>query len=859
MSATGTEGSAEMALEDLSVPVAAEGAPDTTATPETLTSHALELRGIGKRFGPVRALSGVDLVVRCGEVHALVGENGAGKSTLMAIASGALAADEGSVTIVGEELAVASPERARQLGLAIVRQHPALLPDLTVAENMAVGVGFALAGGLRGSVGWARAQLAPWGMDIDPRARVRDLPIEQWFVIEIAKALALRPKVLVLDEPTEHLSLDEVRLLFARLRDVVADGTAVVYISHRIPEVKEIADRITVLRDGCTRGVHDAASVSEGQIVELVVGRSLEAVFPPKGSVAGTVGEEVRLAVTGLSGDAFRDVSFSVRAGEVVGLAGVQGNGQAELLRALAGLGASAGEVTVSGERLRRGSTATARGVGVVHVPADRHEEGVFLPLSVAENTAAATLPEVSVAGLVRRREVARRAEEQRTALGIKTPSVDAPVSGLSGGNQQKVVMARTVLARPRVLLAEEPTQGVDAGARVDIYGIIRALADDGAAVVVLSSDGVELEGLCDRVLIVSRGSVVKELVGTAVTEEAIAHAALTATTVRERAGDGTARRASWRRLLGGDHAPALVLVGVMALLGLVVGAQNPSYFSSFNIYNLLFMAAPLVLVGAAQHLVVLTGGIDLSVGPLMGLLVVVGSFWVIDGGSTGTGIALMAATALGVGLVNGLLVAVLGLDAVVATLAVFMALQGLYLTLRETPDGIVSEPFSTQVMARFGPFPVAILAATVVAVLLEVALRRTRWGVNLRATGSRRDAAATIGVSTIRVQLGAYLVASLLVLGASFLLMAQIGIGDGRPGVGYTLSSITVVVLAGASVFGGRGSFLGVLAAGLLVQQLLSASPFLQLPQAWSYLLPGLVILVAAVLFGRLQRARKA
>ncbi|WP_219996033.1 ATP-binding cassette domain-containing protein [Nocardioides humi] len=825
----------------------------------TTAGHALELRGIGRRFGAVQALADVDLVVERGEVHALVGENGAGKSTLMAIASGALAADEGEVVIVGETLAHASPERARALGLAIVRQHPALLPDLTVAENMAVGVGFAPAGGVRGSVAWTREQLAPWGMDIDPRARVGDLPIEQWFVIEIAKALALRPRVLVLDEPTEHLSLEEVRLLFRRLREIVADGTAVVYISHRIPEVKEVADRITVLRDGRTRGVHAAAEVSEDQVVELVVGRALDAVFPPKGSVAGSVGTHEQLVVEGLSGEGFHDVAFTVRAGEVVGLAGVQGNGQTELLHALAGLEPSRGDVLVDGRRLARGSTAYARRAGVVHVPADRHEDGVFLPLSVAENIAAATLDEVSTAGLVRTRAVAARAEEQRAELGIKTPSVDTPVAALSGGNQQKVVMARTVLAHPGVLLAEEPTQGVDAGARVDIYRIIRSVADGGAAVVLLSSDGVELEGLCDRVLIVSRGTVVKELAGDEVTEEAIAHAALTATTVRERGTEEAPRRRGLRRLLAGDHAPAAVLVGVMALLGLVVGAQNPSYFSSFNIYNLLFMAAPLVLVGAAQHLVVLTGGIDLSVGPLMGLLVVVGSFWFVDGGSPAVGLLLMALTALAVGLVNGVLVAVVGVDAVVATLAVFMALQGISLTLREVPAGVVAESVSTQVMARVGPLPVAIIAAAAVAVVLEVALRRTRWGVALRATGSRRDAAEKIGVRTTRAQLGAYLLAGALTCGAAVLLMAQIGIGDGRPGVGYTLSSITVVVLAGASVFGGRGSFLGVLVAGLLVQQLLSASPFLQLPQAWSYLLPGLVILVAAVLFGRLQRTRKA
>jgi ribose transport system ATP-binding protein len=819
---------------------------------------ALRMTGIGKSFPGVRALHDVDLDVRPGEVHAIVGENGAGKSTLMAVASGALAADDGTVEIAGQLLGSAAPEQARALGLGIVRQHPALLPHLTVAENMALGVGEA-AGGISTAVDWAQGQVDPWEMGIDARTRVTDLTVEQRFVVEIAKALALQPTVLLLDEPTEHLSLEEVQRLFRRVRTLVAGGAAVVYISHRIPEVKQIADRITVLRDGRTRGTFAADDVDEQQIVELVVGRSLDAVFPVKGSVAGTVGDQERLVVRGLSGDAFHDVGFAVRAGEVIGLAGVQGNGQAELIRALAGLVRADGEVLVDGAPVSPGIPSAMRRHGVVYVPADRHEEGVFLPLSVAANTVMATLGRTARAGLVRERTVTETAEAQVRDLGIKTPSVHTRVSSLSGGNQQKVVMARSLLAEPQILLAEEPTQGVDAGARVDIYRILREAADAGTAVVILSSDGVELAGLCDRVLIVSRGTVVKELTGEAVTEEAIAHAALTSTTVRTREKSGTEHAGRVRRWLRGDHAPAGALLFVFALVALAVGATNASYFSAFNINNLLFMAAPLILVGAAQHVVVLTGAIDLSVGPLMGLLVVVASFWVVDGGNPLVGFLLMAAVAGAVGLVNGLLVTRLKVDPIVTTLAMFMALQGAYLTLRSTPGGIISPAVATQLTARVGVVPVVTIVAVVTAVVLQLALRRTRWGLRLRAVGSRRDAADQLGIRSDRVQLLAYLLCALLALGAAVVVMAQIGIGDGRPSVGYTLSSITVVVLAGASVFGGRGSFFGVLAAALLVQQLLGATPFLKLSQAWGYWLPGLVILTAAVLFATLQRTRKA
>jgi len=831
----------------------------TLVATETPASSALLMHGIGRSFPGVRALDDVHLDVRPGEVHALVGENGAGKSTLMAVASGALAPDEGTVSIAGTLLEVASPERARDLGLAIVRQYPALLPDLTVAENLAIGVGYERVGGIGHAVDWSQQALDPWGMGINARARVADLSVEQRFVVEIVKAFALQPRVLILDEPTEHLSLEEAQLLFRRVRELVDGGTAVVYISHRIPDVKQIADRITVLRDGRTRGTFLGADVSEERIIELVVGRSLDTVFPTKGSVSGTLSDHDQLVVQGLTGEHFHDVTFTVKAGEIVGLAGVQGNGQSSLIRALAGLGRATGQVKVDGRDVRLGSSPAARQHGIVYVPADRHEEGVFLPLSVAENTVMSTLDSVATAGFVQERRVKTVARAQVAELDTKTPSVDTAVRALSGGNQQKVVMARTLLSEPRVLLAEEPTQGVDAGARVDLYKILRYVADSGAAVVVLSSDGVELEGLCDRVLIVSRGTLVKELTGEAVTEEAIAHAALTSTTVRTRAAQGDRASRRWASRLKGDHTPAGVLAAVFILLAVAVGATNPAYFSAFNINNLLLMAAPLILVGAAQHTVVLTAGIDLSVGPLMGLLVVVASYWVVDGGNPAVGLALMLSVAVVVGLVNGLLVARVRVDPVVATLAMFMALQGVFLWLRDTPGGVISPTFAAQLGTRFGVLPVMTVVAVVAALALEVALRRTRWGVELRAVGSLRENADKLGIHTIRRQVSAYVVCALLTFVASLVVMAQIGIGDGRPSLGYTLSSVTVVVLAGASVFGGRGSYLGVVVAALMVQQLLNASPFLGLSQAWGYWLPGIIVLAAAVLYALLQRTRKA
>lgn len=836
--------------------------------PQTLTdesapsppprAHALRLSGIVKTFPGVRALTDVDLDVVPGEVHALVGENGAGKSTLMAVASGALAADAGTVEIAGVALTAASPDAARDLGLAIVRQDPALLPDLTVAENMALGTGRADRGGLKKALTWAREALDPWQMGINVRARVRDLSVEQRFIVEIAKALVLRPRVLILDEPTEHLNSDEVQRLFRRVRELTAASTAVVYISHRIPEVKEIADRITVLRDGRVRGTFEADSVSESRIIELVVGRALETVFPPKGAAAGTIGTADRVVVEGLSGRHFHDISFAVKAGEVIGIAGVQGNGQAELIRALAGLESASGSVRVEDRVVRLGNPRAAAAAGAVYVPSDRHGEGLFLPLTVGENIVMKTLRRFSTAGFVNDRAVTREARTQISDRGIKTPGERTPVGSLSGGNQQKVVLSRTLLAKPRVLLAEEPTQGVDAGARVDIYGILRGAAADGAAVIVLSSDGVELEGLCDRVFIMSRGQIVAELAGDDVTEAEIARAALTSTTMRKR-DEHVSRSGRLRSWVRGDQSPAAVLGLIVLALTAIIGVINPAYLSAFSIGNILFAAAMMIFVGSAQQVAVLGAGFDLSVGPLLSLLVVIASFFIIDGGNVFVGLLLMVVAAIAVGAVNGSLITRFSLSPVVVTLAIALALQGIVFLLRGTPGGIISSQLTSLVTAKVGPIPVAFIVAVVAALLLEWALRRSTWGAQLRAVGSRSDAAARIGINVRRVGLMSYVVTSLLVLPTAIILMSQIGIGDGRPGLAFTLTSVTVIVLAGTNIFGGRGSFIGVIAAGILVAQILGAPTFLGLSGAWGYWLPGLITVGAAILYARLRSVRKA
>lgn len=822
------------------------------------STSALHLDGISKAFEGAPALIDVSLEIMPGEVHALLGENGAGKSTLMSVAAGDLRPDSGSIEIGGVALEAAAPTVANKLGLAVVYQHPSVLADLTVWENMALAMPSERRP--RPSVAplWAKQQLADLSSAIDPMKLGADLSLVEREMVEIAKALALEPRVLLLDEPTAVLRSDQVELLFERIREIKERGTAIVYISHRIPEIRRVADRVTVLRDGRTRGTFRISEVDDAEIVRLITGREISAIYPHKASELG----ETLLECQNLSGEGLEEVSLTVRAGEILGLGGASGNGQTEVIRAMAGLHRFGGSISVEGRKVPGSRSSEFRKAGILYVPGDRENEGIFPMLSIRKNAAAQTLSQFSRAGIMRTDTESSAVSEVLTRLAVKTPSRTAEIQKLSGGNQQKVVFARSLLDQPRVLLCDEPTQGVDVQTRTEIHQTLRSLADQGSAVVVLSSDSAELAGLCDRVAIFSRGHVIAELEGDEVTDSSIVAAALTSTQTRQVTGELGGSVSLGRRLMNlarGNLAAPLTLLVVTVLFGAYTGSVSSTYLGAYNLSGELFLAAALVLVSLGQLVVMLTGGIDLSVGPLMAVSVVTLSFFEQSGQSLGVhffGVLIVVAVGGATGVGHGLMIRRLRLPPIIVTVITYIGFQGVALLLRSGPAGSLDPGISSAVQSAAGPVSLVFVIAILLTALMQFVLRRTHFGLALRGVGSSEQSAHRVGVDIDRTIIAAYVLCSLFTVVAGMLLYVQVGIGDPTVGISYSLQSIAAVVLGGASIYGGRGSFVGAAVGGLLLSEIIGALPFLNLSEAWQYWFPGILILVAGVFFARTFRA---
>jgi ribose transport system ATP-binding protein len=477
---------------------------------------AVRMRGIEKAFSGISVLEGVDFELAQGEIHALLGGNGAGKSTLMKILEGVYTLDEGSIELDGERVSFASSQEARSQGVVMIFQEFSLVPTLTVAENIALThetrnkLGLIDDGAARRR---AREVFADMGVDVNPDARVGDLSTAYWQLTEIAKALSQDARVLIMDEPTASLAKSETEHLFTIVRRLQERGISIVYISHRLEEVFAIADRVTILRDGRVILTKNVADLTPQETIDAIVGRKMEAVAPWKPRAVERGGTPL-LEVRDLeSGPRVRGVSFKVHRGEIVGLAGLMGSGRSEIARTLFGVDrATGGEILIHGERVRIRNPRQAVKAGIALIPEDRRVQGLVLDHSVRDNLLLPLLGDLVTAGLVSDARGDRIVEELTQRLAIRGGSPSRPVRLLSGGNQQKVVIAKWLGTEPEILIMDEPTVGVDVGTKAEIIDMIRRLADSGRAVLIISSELPELLAVSDRVLVLREGRVEREI-----------------------------------------------------------------------------------------------------------------------------------------------------------------------------------------------------------------------------------------------------------------------------------------------------------------------------------------------------------
>ena len=498
-----------------------------TMSPNSATPAALELNSATKSFGAVAALTDGTIEIRPGEIHALVGENGAGKSTLVKILAGVFQPDSGRFTVDGEDVSFRSPADSKAAGISVIYQEPTLFPDLTVAENIFIGrqprgrLGLIDRATMRAE---ARELFTRLGVPVDPDRVAEGLSIADQQIIEIAKAISLDARILVMDEPTAALSGVEVERLFAVARSLRDRGTGILFISHRFDEVFDLCDRITVMRDGAFIATHDTPDITVDGLVREMVGRDIATLFPKQDAAIG----EAVLSVSNLTrAGVFTDISFDVRSGEIVALAGLVGAGRTEVARAVFGIDRyDTGTVLLSGKPIRAHSPQSAIDAGMGFVPEDRRKQGLVMDLSVARNVTLTLRRTLARFGLINAKDERRVAEEWSARLQVKTGSQDLSVATLSGGNQQKVVIAKWLATAPRLLIVDEPTRGIDVGTKAEVHRLISELAVQGIAVLMISSELPEVLGMADTILVMHEGRISARLSRDEATAEAVLHAA---------------------------------------------------------------------------------------------------------------------------------------------------------------------------------------------------------------------------------------------------------------------------------------------------------------------------------------------
>jgi ABC-type sugar transport system ATPase subunit/ribose/xylose/arabinose/galactoside ABC-type transport system permease subunit len=823
----------------------------------------IELENIGKSFPGVVALREVSLVLRGGRVHALVGENGAGKSTLINVLSGGLAPDHGTIRLDGAAVRFPDAHAARRLGVVTVHQEGDLFPDLSVAENIALEQGLPASAG-----GWIdpreQRRRAAHALDLlhaglGPDTPAAALTPAQRQLVTLSAALAQPSRALILDEPTSSLSAAETARLFELLRHFRARGTAILYVSHRFEEIFALADEVTVLRDGRRVWTGALAATTPAALIHLMVGRETAADVPRRTSAPGPVSfrcEDLRDA-----GGAVNGVTLEARAGEILGLYGLVGAGRSEWAQTVLGLRPlDSGSVWLNGAAVRPHGPGPMARAGLAYVPEDRLRQGLCRGLSLRANVVLATLRRLAVGPFVSRAAETRRTRAICDRLQVRCRSLEQPAGTLSGGNQQKLVLGRWLEREPTVLLLDEPTRGIDVGAKSEVHALIRRLADEGRAVVLISSDLPEVLAQSDRVGVFRDGRLVAEFNPHASTPAEVAAAALPDAPTASEGSPAPARPEPppsrlWLRCARWLPLRELALLVLLLLLAGFLQLRTGQFLQPSNLQNLATDTALLSFCALGATLVILAGGIDVSLGSLMAFsAAVAGGLWQRD-----HSLAVVIPVAMLVGGAGGLGNAALTLlgrvHPIVVTLGTLSLYRGLTLWWLGSDvqiDGAARAPLLASLLS----LPLLAWLGLALALALAVGLRRTAFGRQLYAVGSNPAAARRVGVSVARVWLAAFTLQGMLAGLAGLLYLARSGNLQPVSYEGSTLEAIGAAVVGGVAITGGRGSVLGVLLGCLFLVTLPTACLFLHIPTTWQRTLVG-GITVFAVALDSLWRRR--
>jgi rhamnose transport system ATP-binding protein len=848
---------------------ASSTAPAPAADPVSAI-FAAGLRHVSKRFGGTIALGDVSFNLARGEVLALLGENGAGKSTCVKLLAGVYRPDVGDVVVEGASVEHWSPLEAQRRGIAVMHQHPGLFPDLTVFEN--IFIGHMPHGSLGVDYEAMRERttdlLGIVGLSCRPEDTLKRLRTSEQQLVEIARALSVNAKVLIMDEPTAALSQREVERLFAVIAGLRAHQVAMMFVSHRMEEIYRVADHIAVLRDGRLIGVQPAAELGRDQAIQMMIGRSLNAIYPPRQTMPG---KEI-LSVEGLSRDgAFADVSFKVRAGEVLGLGGLVGSGRTEIARVLFGIDQpTVGRIRLDEEDVYFTSPATAMRAGIAYVSEDRLGQSLVLDFSILANASLPVIGKATLAGLVMRRRELALVEPHLRRLRLKFRGFDQLVKTLSGGNQQKVVLSKWLATIPRVLVLDEPTQGIDVQSKSEVHAMIAELARHGMAIILISSELPELIGMCDRIVVLREGRVTARFSGDDADPERVIRAATDAEYVVPIARTpqiGEAQSA----MVDTPGAPIIAdqeprspsllrrfvlkresgLICAIAVVGLPVMLLNPRLISAENLTAIAMDSALLMIVAVAQMLVLLTRNIDLSVASVIGLSAYGAARFVHLHPQSpvlaGIGVAILIGLACGS--LNGVVVTIGRVPAIVVTLgtlSVFRGLNSLWAGGKQISADQVPQSWLDLTSSKILGIPAVVVVAVATLMFIGIALRRLPSGRELYAIGSNPDGAALIGIRSKTLVLGAFMLAGMLAGFDGALWASRYATIDARVALGFELTVIASVVVGGVAIRGGAGTVLGVALGALTLLVIQNGLTLVRVDPLWLQGAYGLVILLA-------------